>query len=1417
MAVPRRKVRSKINSSLPILLHLSLAATAFAQSTALPKVDFARMGKVGIAGSFAGLDFFNSSSPSASTQFDPSTSTLLSRASDGSLSPIGSTGTGGRVLAACTLNNKLYIAGAFDSIGGTTAHNAASYDPSAQTFSPLGGSGGGLDGEADAVHCDSGSGTVWYGGKFHAPLNPANPTSFGGAVALYNVKGDSWSPAPFVGLTGAGASVLSISPSSSGSSLYFSGNFLTAFTANTSTPLNGTNNPSVPFSAGATPFSSSLVPIPLGNASINASPASDSADFDNINNILCPSGPDGPGQTWLAADGSAPLIIVRAFQSIVASGLRLGNTAVEGRGTASFSLTSIPDNAVLTLTYTDPVTNTTSTCSDQCPLLTNTTIPYQDFLFDASRSMTGFQLELNSWVGAGPGLHLMQLLSNGAFASSIGSQNQGSCFSPAPSSVNLTGTWNQVQANTDIAGTIQQVLVAQVAAGTTPAPSLTWTPYVSASGQYNVSITVPGCLDFQDCDSRTSVKVTVSPGGGLPPVATTVSQQVDNDAQVLVYSGPIVPVAPSFTCTVTMTLADQPTGTGSNGQFDIVADRVLLQLTSTSLNGSANATIGGLFGANAQQGFGLFEWPLSTSAGSINATTVQPNSTETALDTASFQFFSAIGAAAVGSTNFAVRAVVPDNNNNLYIGGAFILPNGAVNVAVLNGKTLGPLANQGLNAPVTAMAFDSGNLYVGGSFTDLAGQSGNAFRGVARYNIASNSWNALQGGLDGPVTDLIVSNGYLSVTGSFTKALVSSTDGPNAAGLATWDLKAGHWVNSGGFLVGSMTLVAPGSNNVEYVAGNVVASARFGADGWAILENGNHGQPALQPVNASLDSTPPTVAAVTGARRSVSWFPRLSSLMSRQSSATLAPLPAPPVALAPAVLAGTFWTNTSTSKEVIILGGNFTFSAVGSSGLSQGVAIYNEADETFKALGGNQINGVVRTLAVTGDTLFIGGNFTMPGVSGSGLATYDLAKKQWQTDIGQGLQNANGGAVVIRSLSMAPAIANTLLVAGSFTGAGSLPCVAICAWNIPTRQWSSLGSGVRGEVASVDYANGGLVVVGGSLTLADGTPANVAMYSSSNSTWTAIGSGADIPGPVTAIAVDNLNSSSIFAAGRSADGSAPFFLHWNGIGWTSMGNTLQGNTAVTSLEMVPLQDDHSTNGVIESDRMLMVTGLLASSSWTVSSALFDGQTFYPYITSATSSGLPGFISTLFHSFANFSFTRQHFLATGVVILISIAIAAGIVFFLLLIGVLWTLYSRRSEGLANPNPEEEDDSLHRPSSLLEHINAATRATVLGAGAEKAYETNQGDTSHMQTEAEHDGSGWHRAETPLDAAGLAGSTLDGEEQGRSARARYSFDGAGEGELQLVAGTELTVLDDRDAAWWYVRDAEGREGVVPAAYLY
>lgn len=158
-----------------------------------------------------------------------------------------------------------------------------------------------------------------------------------------------------------------------------------------------------------------------------------------------------------------------------------------------------------------------------------------------------------------------------------------------------------------------------------------------------------------------------------------------------------------------------------------------------------------------------------------------------------------------------------------------------------------------------------------------------------------------------------------------------------------------------------------------------------------------------------------------------------------------------------------------------------------------------------------------------------------------------------------------------------------------------------------------------------------------------------------------------------------------------------------------------------------------------------------------------------------------------------------FLAVGVVILISIAISAGVVFLLVLLGILWTLLARRgNEKLDYAAYEEDDESIHQhPTSLLEHINEATRGTIIGVPAgfdnsQKQEEPATGFTSADPFAQEHDGDHFQRAETPSDAVGAGMAT---EEQLRPGHARYSFDAPGEGELPLAEGMSLDILDDRD----------------------
>ncbi|KAH8995626.1 cortical protein marker for cell polarity-domain-containing protein [Lactarius akahatsu] len=1401
-----------------------------------PLIDFDRMGTVGLVGAFAGLELFNSSSSSVS--FDPSTSTVLSRSPDGSLTRIASTNKGGTVSAGCAIGSTYYIAGNFSSIDNTAAPNVASYDASSHTFSALGT--GGPNGPANALFCDSTHNKLWVGGQFTSPAS---------AVAVWDVKASSWSAPPFGGLVGSAAEVFSITTNSSQASLFFAGSFVATFQGSASA-LNTTNNPNVPFSQGATPFSSSLVPIPLESAQIQGSPSTSDPSFSNIQNILCPSGNDGPGQTWFAEDGNGAQITARTFQWISANGVRLGNTFLDGRGTTAFTVTSIPDNTVQQLHFVDPATGQNQTCTTNCPLSTNSGIPYQDFTFNNAVSLTGVQVTLSAWQGAGPGLHIFQLLSSGAFASAIGSQNGVSCFAPAPSNTSFTDTWTELDANTNIPGTTQSILVSTVDVGTSPAngPSFTWMPYVSASGRYDVNLLVPGCTDFQDCALRTSVEVTVFPGGGQAPTVTTISQQNQNDAVQPIYSGPVVPSSPDFVTTITMTLADKPAGNGQNGKYRLVADRVQLILTSANTTGTVVNGTG--TAAGGRSAFGFLEWPFSLSS-NVSVATGLPNTTETFLDTVGFSLFNGLG----GNTSISaasVAAVAHHPSGAIFIGGTFNLGTPSTsNIVVFKNGALTALSGRGLNGPVTSLVLDGDTLFVGGSFTDTpANSTQGRLSGVASYDVAHDQWSPLLAGVNGPVKSLGIENDQLAIAGNFSilRNAPGSNTGLESSGLALWNVTGRGWVNNGGFLVGSLTFIgngttpAKGQQQSQIIAGNIANSLTYGASGFVLLKNGDNGQPAVTPLTVQLDSDVVTTSVATNARRrnnyrrsAGSWFSRhvkIRQLFKRQSSTSLAPLPASPPAPAPAVLAGTFWTNTTSTEQVAIIGGNFTFTDGNTS--SAGLAVYNPSTGALTALQGQTINGTVRTLLVQDTQLFVGGEFTITGTDVAGFAIYDLVHNSWVSSGVQALQGTSGASVVVRSLSASAAKTNTIIVAGSFAQAGSLPCRAICAWDVREQQWNALGSGIQGDIASVAYAgsNQDVLVAGGSITISGSSSDNVLQFTFNNASWSTLGDGANLPGPVTAITVNDGNSSSIFAAGRSVDGSSSYLVTWNGHVWTSQGSAFGGSSVVSQLTMVPLQNEHQARGAIEGDRMLLMSGNLVDTSFgQASSVLFDGQDFIPYIDSSTSSGDPGTVSGLFNSLANFSFAHRKFLATGVVILISIAIAAGIVFLLVLLGIFWTLFSRRDEVLSKFDPadigEDDDSAQHRPSSLLAHINAATRTTILGTqspfhnvGTEKEHPTtadaDASNTGHDPLLGP-DASNYLRAETPSEAfVGALASEEAGP--GRLTHARYSFDGKGEGELPLTIGQELEILDDRDHSWWYARDTRaGNEGVVPAAYVY
>lgn len=728
-----------------------------------------------------------------------------------------------------------------------------------------------------------------------------------------------------------------------------------------------------------------------------------------------------------------------------------------------------------TLSYIDPVSGQTQTCSTACPLSTDLSYLYQDFLFQNPLSITGIQLKISAFTGVSPGLHILQILSSGAFASAVSSSNAESCFATNPSNVTLVGTWQEEAADTNIAGTTQPVLVSTFHVGTpsSSAPSITWMPYVSAAGNYDINLLVPGCANLQDCGLRTSVKVTVFPGGGLQPSVNTISQTNQQDASILIYSGPVVPSSPSFALTVTMMLADNPQGLGQDGKYDIVADRI--QLVLESVNGSTISSGGNGTQGTTRNGFGFFEWPLGSA--STNATTTLSNSSQTALDSIGVDLFNGIGTAS-GSANVSVTAVAHHPSGVIYLGGEFSLSlgsaSGSANIVAYENGALSGLSGGGLNGPVSSIIISGNLIFVGGSFTDtVSGSSEGMLRGVAIYNSETNQWQHLGGGVDGEVTDLALTGSQLSVAGHFTTVYVGNGNNVfEAAGFAVWDLARATWVNSGGFLISQLDMVTNITSTMQLLAGEVSALEKYGASGLVMVQNGNGG-PLVTPFGIQLanegTAAPMSISMPNNTRQNLHALltARSLHLSVRQSSSSgqLFPLPQVPPAPAPAILAGAFWANNS--QELVVIGGNFSYVTSNSSVTS--IGIYDPQSSTIQGLAGQQVNGTVRTLLVNSNLLYVGGEFGLPGSNANGLCIYDLSKNEWTATSLQPLQAGSLSSVVVRSVTK-PSSGNAIIVAGSFSSAGALSCTAICSFDASTLQWNVLGNGIQGEVASVSYA-----------------------------------------------------------------------------------------------------------------------------------------------------------------------------------------------------------------------------------------------------------------------------------------------------------------------------------------------------------
>lgn len=651
-----------------------------------------------------------------------------------------------------------------------------------------------------------------------------------------------------------------------------------------------------------------------------------------------------------------------------------------------YRVVSIPGSVVQTFTYlsdpTDPDSPTT-TCDWECPLSNDSSVLYEDFLFQSGTNITGFQIDLDGYYGNGAGLHQLTLLSTGgvAFASNTNSTDNA-CTSgvgkASSSTSSQSGDWESVSVSSGVSGVNATALVASVSTGTSQndSPSVTFNPSIVSDTTYDVFLVTPGCSGMDDCDARTSVEVSTKSGDGNTDTAT-VSQTNEDQESSLVYSGKLTSDA-SFT----LRLADDPEGSGSNGQYSIVAYKIQAVARNTSAPR-----------AEDKPGRALYEYILEGSKGvfgdSDASTTSNTNITSNPVTNATA--FTKLSTS-LNSTAATIQAMAFDNDV-VYFGGRFNSSDNitTANIASFDDHADSSIPNGGLNGVVTAIRIIGDYLYAAGSFDGSADGSVSDLNGLARWKLgSSDNWAALTGG-DAPTYTEIKALASITLDKDDVLVAVGAASQP----IAVYDTQSEAWDSSALPFVAGSAAVAAGSDDSLFFAGRITEALKSTAAGAAQLSSNSSGYPSISSYGFTLSSgsssssSDQNSSSTSGSSRRVKRATRTTNNLFKRATTSVTSLPTPlSTSSRTQVLAGTHYKNGS--DDLVLLGGRFT-----TSNGTQNIAVFNsDSDELQSLAQGNNIDGTVRTLKVVDDTLWIGGQFTTQDGSNS-LVRYELDQGSW--------------------------------------------------------------------------------------------------------------------------------------------------------------------------------------------------------------------------------------------------------------------------------------------------------------------------------------------------------------------------------------------------------------------------------------
>jgi len=749
--------------------------------------------------------------------------------------------------------------------------------------------------------------------------------------------------------------------------------------------------------------------------------------------------------------------------------------------------------------------------------------------------------------------------------------------------------------------------------------SVVFLPDIKQSGNYSVNMYTPGCIQDNTCSTRGRINVT----GTMSPTNnagfTTQLFQTNNfDKYDQIYFGYIEAGSSSFRPSVTLS----PVPGQEIPNFTVVAQRVGFTLMSPSAGGLNN----------------IFEWDPS----------------QATVDTADFANSTFIQAGASLETGSGV-SVLQSSGSKTFVAGNFTTTS-INNILAIGESGVTSLSNGGLNGAVTSMFLNGNTLYVGGEFTNTSSGNTAGLSNVAAYDTSKDSWAALGGGVNGQVMNIVpfsmnitanAPENVITLTGDFDEILAFGTDkSVPVSGFAIWVPSRSNWLQNlniatwyiNGQLSASVDI--PGSGSL--FAGSL-SSSQLSANGAVALS-----EAGLSTLPVHIQSSPEQSAL---SKRATVGGQNISG-----------------------VVTGIFYENGG--RNVTILGGHFTATGSNGSDVNNLVFINGSNSDTVTGVGSQLSNdSTVLALAVQGDSLYAGGSLTgtVNGANVNGLVSYNLLTSAFNTQP----PALAGNDVSVNAISTRPSTTD-VYVAGSFSSAGSLDCPGVCVFTTTVSQWNRPGSNLGGTANVMTWGSSTSLIVGGSLSL-NGGNISLATYDAKTQVWTAFNGVDLIPGPVTALTAANSDASELWVGGIATNGSA-FLMKYTGSTWNTVGDTLGADTKIRGLQVLELTKSHASSSLISASQALMVTGALNLPNFgSASSAIFNGTTFQPFALTSTSSNSGSSLSQIFSQERNTFAKNGKKLARGLIVLIALAIALGIIFLMVIAGYFAERVRRKREG------------------------------------------------------------------------------------------------------------------------------------------